>query len=90
MHAAPQSMWPHTAPSTPQPTASITDASEYWVARSSRAMTAERVVRSHLSNTHPPSRGAMRPRFAKKSGLLKIRGRRESRVPDAPAAAHVV
>jgi hypothetical protein len=36
-----------------------------------------------------PSRRAMRPSFAKKSGLLKIRGRRESRVPVAPAAAHV-
>lgn len=33
------------ASSTPQPIDSITSASEYWIARSSRAMTVERLAR---------------------------------------------
>jgi hypothetical protein len=59
---------------------------EYWVARSSRATTAESVVRSRSSNTTPRSRGAKRPSCARTSSLEKSGGRRESRVPAAPAA----
>jgi hypothetical protein len=38
---------------------------EYWVARSSRAMTCKSMARLYLSNTPSHSRGAMRPRFGR-------------------------
>ena len=44
---------------------------------------------ARIPNARPPSRGAMRPSCAK-SFASKIRGRRESRVPVAPAAACAV
>jgi hypothetical protein len=52
--------------STPRLHDSITDASEYWVARSSRAMTAETVAR--LFSTDTPSH----PRGAKRQAMQKI------------------
>jgi hypothetical protein len=58
---------------------------EYWVARSSRAMTSESVARSYSLHMSPPSRGAMRPRFC--MDRSPDRGRRESRVLSAPAAS---
>ena len=54
--------------STPQLLDSITDVSEYWIARSSRAMTAGSVARSHSSDATPHSRGAMRPSPSKSEG----------------------
>jgi hypothetical protein len=96
---------------------------EYWVARSSRAMTAEILISNSRNDRHceersdeaihsffaprygllrsarndvdrgndadtvSHSRGAMRPRFARKSCPQK-RGRREYRALVAPAASH--
>ena len=50
--------------STPRLFCSITGASEYWIARSSRAMTAG-VWRVRISRTPPHSRGTMGPSFAR-------------------------
>jgi hypothetical protein len=45
------------------------------------------MARSCASNTHPHSRGAKRPSDASSVRALENRGRRESRVPAAPAAS---
>jgi hypothetical protein len=42
---------------------------EYWVARSSRAMTSESVARSYSLHISPRSRGVMRPSFGKNFAL---------------------
>src|ERR1700678_1746589 len=61
---------------TPRPLDSITDVSEYWIARFRG--------RRRL-HTRPPSRDALRPSCARPFHA-KIRGRGERRVPAAPAA----
>src|ERR1700721_1192398 len=52
----------------------------------SRMMTMVGVACWHSSNATPHSRGAMRPSYGRRSPR-KNRGRRESRVPVAPAGA---
>jgi hypothetical protein len=58
---------------------------EYWVARSSRAMTIESVVRSYSRQTSAISRRDASE--FEKPFAQQIRGRRECRVPAAPAAS---
>jgi len=55
-----------------------------------RASADKRAGRGRRESAAPHSRGTMRPSFAKRLRHQEIRGRRECRAPDAPAAARVV
>jgi hypothetical protein len=71
--------------STPRPLVSISDASEYWIARSS----AQLRTAGHDGEEHGTafSRRNARPSYGRNVVPPKDRGRRESRVPNAPAAS---
>jgi hypothetical protein len=75
--------------STPRPLDYSHASLEYWVARSSRAMTRESVAPSHSSNTPLHSRGVNSPELCTNFASPDNRGRRECRALDAPAASCV-
>jgi hypothetical protein len=75
--------------STPRPLDYSPASLEYWVARSSRAMTSESLAPSHSSNTPLHSRGVNSPELCMNISPLENRGRRECRALNAPAASCV-